>query len=240
MEGRRPNLRLLEYHGLVFSDRVVEPLSTTQQKTAGWTEFLRDADGPVYSLWFGPAFSAAGLAHLGFFVEVRKEIGPGRIQIRGNDAAREFFRQLATMPEPEDLPNAVHRNEMMRGYGEYLGLAQVDEQSTLNDYVAEVLPLAEGNYWSLMGMSKALASQGGDRTLRLSETYLRKAMQLAEDDRGKEHRATEFFIEGRIALRKGDTGRAKALFHESLRIDQDLSNPARQALSSLPGSLPAP
>ena len=233
VEGRRPGLRLLEYHGLVFADRVVEPLSTTQQKTAGWAEFLRETEEPVYSLWFGPAFSAAGLAHLGFFVEVYREVGPGRIQIRANDAARELFRKLVTMPEPKDLPSAVHRNEMMRGYGEYLGLAQVDTRSALNDYAADVLPLAEGNYWSLMGMSKALASQGGDRPLRLAETYLQKAMQLAGDDRGKEHRATELFVEGRIAWRKGDTGRARTSYRESLRIDRDPSNPARQALEEL-------
>ena len=236
VEGRRPNLRLLEYHGLIFADRVVEPLSTTQQKTAGWAEFLRETEEPVYSLWFGPAFSAAGLAHLGFFVEVYREVGPGRIQIRANDAARELFRKLVTMPEPKDLPSAVHRNEMIRGYGEYLGLAQVDGQSALNDYAADVLPLAEGNYWSLMGMSKALASQGGDRLLRLAETYLQKAIQLAEDDRSKEHRATELFVEGRIMWRKGDTGRAEALFRESLRIDRDPSNPARQALEDMKSS----
>ena len=233
VEGRRPDLRLLEYHGLVFADRVVEPLSTTQQKTAGWAEFLRETEEPVYSLWFGPAFSAAGLAHLGFFVEVYREVGPGRIQIRANDAARELFRKLVTMPEPKDLPSAVHRNEMMRGYGEYLGLAQVDPRSALDDYAADVLPLAEGNYWSLMGMSKALAGQGGDRPLRLAETYLQKALQLAGDDRGKEQRATELFVEGRIAWRKGDTGRARTLYRESLRIDRDPSNPARQALKEL-------
>ncbi len=240
IEGRRPNLRLLEYHGLVFADRVVEPLSTTRQKTAGWAEFLGRADEPVYSLWFGPAFSAAGLAHLGFFVEVHREIGPGRIQIRANDAAREFFRKLAAMPAPKDLPSAVHRNEMMRGYGEYLGLAQVDERSALNEYVADVLPLAEGSYWSLMGMSKALVSQEGDRPLRLAETYFRKAMRLAGDDRGKEHRAAERFVEGRIAWRKGDAGRAKSLLRESLRIDRDPSNPAHEALERITRSSPGP
>ena len=236
VEGRRPDLRLLEYHGLVFADRVVEPLSTAQQKTAGWTGFLREAEGPVYSLWFGPAFSAAGLAHLGFFVEVHKAVGPGRIRIRANDAAREFFRKLATMPAPEDPPSAAHRNEMMRGYGEYLGLAQVDGQSALNDYVADVVSLAEGSYWSLMGMSKALVSQAGDRPLRLAEAYLQKAMGLAGDDRGKEHRATELFVEGRIARRKGDAGRARTLFRESLRIDRAPSNPAHQALEGMKSS----
>ena len=233
VEGQRPNLRLLEYHGLVFSDRIVHPLTTTKQKTAAWAEFLRNADQPVYSLWFGPAFSATGLAHLGFFVEVNKTVGAGRIQLKGNDKAKAYFEKLIAMPAPKDLPNAVHRNEMLRGYGEYLGLAQVDERSSMIDYIADVLPLAKSNYWSLMGMAKALASQGGDRPLELAETYLQKAVQLAGDDRNKDTRAKEYFVAGQIARRKGNGSRAMALFRESLRIDRAPSNPSHQALKAM-------
>ena len=233
VEGQRPNLRLLEYHGLVFSDRIVQPLTTTKQKTAAWAYFLRKADQPVYSLWFGPAFSATGLAHLGFFVEVNKTVGAGRIQLKGNDKAKAYFEKLIAMPAPKDLPNAVHRNEMLRGYGEYLGLAQVDERSSMIDYIADVLPLAKSNYWSLMGMAKALASQGGDRPLELAETYLQKAVQLAEDDRNKDTRAKEYFVAGQIARRKGNGNRAIALFRESLRIDRAPSNPSHQALKAM-------
>ncbi len=233
VEGRRPDLRLLEYHGVFFSDRVVEPLSAPEQKSAGWAEFLRETDRPVYSLWYGPAFSAAGLAHLGFFVEVYEKVGPGRIEIRANDAAKAYFKTLIAMPEPRDLSSAFHRNEMMRAYGEYLGLAQVDERSSMNDYVADVLPLAESNYWSLMGMSKSIVDQEGDRTLRMAEAWLRKAMDIAGDDRSKEARGTEFFVEGQVQRRKGNAGRAKALFLESLRLDRDPSNPAHHVLQKM-------
>ncbi len=230
VEGRRPDLRLLEYHGLFIDDRIVHPLWPKERKTAAWATFLRDTDEPVYSLWYGPAFSGAGLAHLGFFVGVYKEAGPGRVQIRANDTAKAYFRKLIAMPPPKDLPSAVHRNEMLRGYGEYLGLAQVDGASALSAYVADVLPLAERNYWSLIGMAKAMVEQPGDRTLRLAETYLHKALALAGDDRGKEHRAMELFVQGYIERRKGRTDRAKALFRESVRINKDPSNPAHKAL----------
>ena len=231
IEGRRPDLRLLEYHGLFLSDRVVAPLTTPEQKTVGWAKFLREADETVYSLWYGPAFSGAGLAHLGFFVEVHEGAGPGRIEIRGNDAARDWFRKLIAMPPPRDLPIAVHRNEMIRAYGEYLGLAQVDESSAMNRYAADVLPDAESNYWSLMGMAKALASQPGPRPLRLGEDYLRKALAIAGGDRGKEARATELFVEAQIAWQKGDSGRAESLYRESLRIDRSETNPAHEMLA---------
>ena len=236
VEGRRPDLRLLEYHGLFIDDRIVHPLWPKERKTAAWAAFLQDTDEPVYSLWYGPAFSGAGLAHLGFFVEVYKEAGPGRVQIRANDTAKAYFRKLIAMPPPKDLPSAVHRNEMLRGYGEYLGLAQVDGASALNAYVADVLPLAERNYWSLIGMAKAMVEQPGDRTLRLAETYLRKALALAGDDRGKEHRAMELFVQGYIERRKDDPDKAKALFRESVRINKDPSNPAHKVLER--GSTP--
>ena len=230
VEDRRPHLRLLEYHGLFIDDRIVHPLWPAERKTAAWAAFLQDTDEPVYSLWYGPAFSGAGLAHLGFFVEVYKDAGPGRVQIRANDTAKAYFRKLIAMPTPKDLPSAVHRNEMLRGYGEYLGLAQVDGASALNAYVADVLPLAERNYWSLIGMAKAMVEQPGNRTLRLAEAYLRKALEIAGADRGKEHLAMELFVEGYIERRKGRTDRAKALFHESVRINKEPSNPAHQAL----------
>ncbi len=236
VKGLRPNLRLLEYHGVYIADRVVRPLWPTGRKTAGWAEFLRNTDLPVYSLWYGPAFSGAGLAHLGFFVRVHEGAGPGRIEIRANDKAKAYFGKLIAMPTPRDPPSAIHRNEMLRAYGEYLGLAQADERSSMNSYVADVVSLAEGNYWSLMGMSKALATQPGDRSLRLAETYLRRALEMAGDDRGKENRATERFIEGQVALRRGDTGKARMLFRESLSIDRGADNHARQALERLDSS----
>ena len=236
VKGVRPNLRLLEYHGVYIDDRVVRPLWSTGRKTAGWAEFLRNTDLPVYSLWYGPAFSGMGLAHLGFFVRVHEGAGPGRIEIRANDKAKAYFAKLIAMPAPRDPPGAIHRNEMLRAYGEYLGLAQVDERSSMNGYVADVVPLAQGNYWSLMGMSKALATQPGDRSLRLAETYLRRALEMAGDDRGKEDRATERFVGGQIALRRGDTGKARMLFRESLSIDRGADNHARQALERLDSS----
>ena len=236
VKGVRPKLRLLEYHGVYLDDRVVRPLWPTRRKTAGWAEFLRNTDQPVYSLWYGPAFSGTGLAHLGFFVRVHAKAGPGRIEMRANDKAKAFFRKLIAMPAPGDLSSAVHRNEMLRAYGEYLGLAQVDERSAMNRYVADVAPLAAGNYWSLMGMSKALATQPGDRPLRLAESYLRQALELAGDDRGKESRATERFVEGQLALRRGEVDKARMLFRESLSIDRGADNHARQALERLNSS----
>ena len=233
VEGRRRDLRLLEYHGVFFEDRVTDPLSTPEQKTAVWSEFLREAEQPVYSLWFGPAFSAAGLAHIGFFVQVHEAVGPGRIEIRANDAARDYFRTLIAMPEPADMPGASHRNNLIRSYGEYLGLAQVNEESAMNAYAAEVLPLAESNYWSLMGMARAVVDQPGERPLRMAEDWLRKAGRLARDDRGMSARAAELYVTGWIERRNGDPAAARASFGESLRIDRSPDNPARGVLAAM-------
>ena len=235
VEGRRPNLRLLEYQGLLFSDRVVQPLDLPEQKSASWAGFLRDADQTVYSLRMGPAFLAAGIVHSGFFVESGGAAGarPGGVRVRAGDAAKAWFRELAEMPEPADPAIAVHRNELLSAYGWHLGLAQSNEQFA-NEHFADVLPLAEGNYWSLTGMAGVLASAGaGERALRLADEYLHEARRLAGGDRGKADRAREVFVEGEIARLRGDAGRARTLFRESLRLDRALSNPARESLEAL-------
>ena len=238
VEGRRSDLRLLEYQGLFFSDRVVDPLTPPERKRADWAEFLRDADQTVYSMRLDPAFAEAGLVHLGFFAAVSREAGPGGQQLQINDTARAWFTKLVTMPKPADQASAVLRNGLVSTYGWYLGVAQTNEQFA-NEHFADVLPLAQGNYWSLMGMAEALANPGGgERTLRLAEDYLQAALRLADDDRGKKDRAKELFVEGEIAGRKGDADRARTLFRESLRIDREPSNPAREALEGIQESAP--
>ena len=242
VEGRRPNLRLLEYQGLLFSDRVVQPRAAPEQKTADWGRFLRDTDQTVYSLRMGPAFLAAGIVHSGFFVESGGTAGAGSggVRVRADDTAKEWFRKLAAMPEPADPAIAVHRNELMAAYGWHLGLAQSDERFA-NEHFADVLPLAESNYWSLMGMAGVLASAGaGERALRQAEEYLHEARRLAGDDRGKKDRAREVFVEGEIARLRGDDDRAELLFRESLRLDRALSNPARESLEELDDRPSAP
>ena len=231
--GQRPDVRMLEAHGLLFNDRVVQPSWTQAQRDTVWTNFFRSTQRPSYFQWRGDTLSGVGQVHLGFLRRADKAIKPGNISIDLNDTAKAFFQQLIAMPKPADAWVAYHRNQMLETYGEFLGLAQASDHAVLNDYVKDILPLAESNYWSLMGMVGALAPQGSPRALRLAEAFLKKAKQVAGDDRSKAQRAVVFYLEGLIEQQKGKIGRARALFQASLKMSRAPSNQSYQALKAL-------
>ena len=63
--------------------------------------------------------------------------------------------------------------------------------------------------------------------------YLQKARRLAGDDRSKTQRAALLYLESRVAQQRGDAGRARALFRESVQIDRAVTNQAHRALREL-------
>ena len=233
VEGQRPDLRMLQAHGLFINDRVVHSAWTEQRQNQAWAKFLRDTDQPVYFLWYGPAFSAVGRVNLGFLSKTDKEVQPGRVLVGPNDLAKEYFKQLITMPQPTDAWFSSHRNQMLKTYGEYLGMVQAINRLGVSDYLKDILPLAENNYWSLMGMAEVLAQQDGDRSLQTAEDFLQQAKQISPDDLSKVQRASVFFVEALIERRKGNLQKAISLLRKSLRINRKRSNPAYLVLGEL-------
>ena len=233
VDGRRPDVRMLEAHGLLFNDRVVQPSWTQARRDAAWDEFFRDAERPSYFQWRGPALSGVGQMHLGFLRRADASVTPGSIGVELNDAAKEYFKKLIMMPEPEDAWIAYHRNQLLETYGEYLGLLQAGDYPRFNEYAEDVLPLAKRHYWSLMGMASALAPQNSDRSRRLTDDYLRKARQRSGDDRSKAQRASVFYLEGLLEQQKGNVNGAMASFRESLQINREPSNQAYRKLREL-------
>ena len=233
VEGQRPDLRVLQAHGLFINDRVVHPSWTEQRQNQAWAQFIRDTQRPVYFLWYSPAFSEVGRVNLGFLSKTDKNVQPDRVLVGPNDLAKEYFKQLMTMPQPTDAWFASHRDQMLKTYGEYLGMVQAIDQPGVRAYIKDVLPLAKGNYWSLMGMAHVLAQQEGDRSLIMAEDFLKQAKQISPEHLSKVQRAAVFFVEALIERRKGHLQRTITLLRESLRINRKPANPAYLVLGEL-------
>ena len=231
--GRRPDVRMLEAHGLLFSDRVVQPAWTQAQRDAAWADFFRTVERPGYFQWRGSTLSTVGQRHLGFLRRADPNVASGTIGIELDDTAKAYFKRLLAMPPPTDAWIASHRNHMLETYGEFLGLVQASDFPPFNGYIADVLPLAEDNYWALVGMAGALVPQNTGRARRLAGGSLQKARRLAGDDRSKTQRAALLYLEGRVAQQRGDAVRARALFRESVEIDRAVTNQAHRALREL-------
>ena len=149
--GRRPDVRMLEAHGLLFSDRVVQPSWTPAQRDAAWADFFRTVERSAYFQWRGSTLSAVGQRHLGFLRRADPNVAPGTIGIELDDTAKAYFKRLLAMPLPTDAWIAYHRNQMLETYGEFLGLAQASDFPPFDGYIAGVLPVGGGQ---LLGASR--------------------------------------------------------------------------------------
>ena len=240
VEGRRKDLRVLEAHGLLFNDRIAPPWLIGQyieKGHASWAKFIREAEQPVYFLATGrPLVPELGYRVLGFIDKFDATVPLNEARANPSDRAKEYFKKLIAMPKPHHIHSVRHRNNLIREYGKYLGYVLVMDHPEANKYIEDVLPLAESNYWSLIGMAYILVQQQGEKWLRAAEPYLRKARRLAGDDRSKMQRAHLFYLEGLVEQRKGNAGRARVLFLESLKIDRAETNKARQALQRVAAS----
>ena len=107
-----------------------------------------------------------GQWHLGFLRRADPNGVPGTIGIELHDTAEAYFKRLLAMPPPTEAWIASHRSRMLETSGEFLGLVQASDFPPFNGYIADVLPLAEDNYWALVGMAGALVPQNTGRALR--------------------------------------------------------------------------
>ena len=115
----------------------------------------------------GSTLSAVGQRHLGFLRRADPTVAPGTIGIELHDTAKASFERLLAMPPPTDAWIASHRNQLLETSGEFPGLVQASDFPRFNGYIADVLPLAEDNYWALVGMAGALVPQNTGRGLTL-------------------------------------------------------------------------
>lgn len=222
VEGQRPDLRVLAYNGVFFNDRIIQPYWDDRQRQVAWSRFFRETERPVYYL--GSVPGEKGYLNLGFVNKFTDTVPAGSAMVVENDRAKEYFKNLATMPPPEDDWIAVQRNAQAELYGRYLGGVLATNHPRLNKYIEDILPLAESNYWTLINMCNALLGKEDPSYLQTLSSYVHKAKQLAGNDRSKTQRATAIYLEGLIEQRKGNIGKAKALFRDVLTIDRFFAN----------------
>ena len=113
----------------------------------------------------------------------------------------------------------------------YLGYAIAIPE--MENYIKDVLPLAENNYWSLIGMAGSLVNQSNSKYVTIAEKYLKKAKPLGSEHRSKYDKALELYLEGFIANKKGNSSKARNLFRKSIKISSKKDNPAYKALKEL-------
>ncbi len=231
VEGLRPDIRILEHRGLVFSDRLYHYSVPRNERKAILARFLRSTQRSIYFLSV-EHFTNQGTSNAGFLNKVDRDIQDNTLVIEFNPEAKAYFKKLSTMPDTQDAWITIARNEMLNAYGRYIGFIQLSNRSEGNEFIKDIIKLAENHYSSLMGMIHTYIHHGGDRLIVEIERLFHKAMKVSKDDRDKQHYANEYYVNAIIHKAKGDVLEAVNLLEQSIEINQS-SNPAYSELKKL-------
>ena len=233
VEGKRPDIRLLNSRGLLLNDRIVHPLWSQTKKNEAWNEFLSNTRRPVYFSSANP-FTHFGHNHYGYIKQADHDLKSSAIRVVENSLSKGFFKRLIATPDSGDRWVDYRRNILLHTYGSYVGLMLLFRNFELSDYIAEIMPLVENNYWSLFGMINTIFRNSGDQHLSFIVDRLQKVKQLAKDDRNKRELASLYYMDGFVHQKQGRTEQAREWYQKSAGIYKVPGNPANAALKNLP------
>ena len=231
--GWRKDVTVYENLGLLFGNRHINPGYDIRSKERYWIDYFQQEERPLYFLAGAGPRGFRGLAYLGFLEKIDPHAATGQVVIVPNDKARDYFKELVMLPRSRDRWVNIGRNEMLKTYGRYLGLASMiggSNRQWWQNYIAESLVLAETNYWSLLGMLKVMMKHN---KLERAIQYMDKAKLLSSADRARSQEADLLYTEGVLAQRTGDTARARELYKQAIVINRRPKNPAFGALKGL-------
>lgn len=235
VEGRRPDLTLFSAQGLVYGNRLFSWRLPSQQRQAALRQFVIDTDRPVFYTTGEEEFPhGLGIRHHGFAREVARDGQPDILELRVHPGAQGYFEELLNM-RPADTWERFRRNKLLFVYGEYLGYVALGANPELTERVRGSMQLADGSFFSLMGMAEVLLEHGNATHLAQVEDWLLKAEGRQEEIMSKERRARFLYLQGYCAFRLGRTQQAMALFEASRSAYPHPENAAIIALRQLGG-----
>ena len=229
IEGKRPDMRLLEHDGFVLNDRIVHQSWSWEQRKQAWDEFIRATSRPVYYSVFGRDFPNTSIEHYGFVKKVTTDTQPG-IWFKPSEVSKQAFRQIVSLPATKDSWVRFHSNQMTYIYGFYLGKALTVNNPELNAHIKDIIPLAEENYSALISMATSLLQTDTPENINTADNYIQKFKQLPDVELTKIRQAFALFLEGYIAEKKNNISEAITLFKASIAIHKGTDNQAHKAL----------
>ena len=231
VEGLRSDIRVLEHRGLVFSDRLYFYSVKRNKRQDILYKFLKNTQRPIYYLSV-EHFTKQGVINAGFLHKVDKNIKNNTLTIEFNQKQKKYFKHLTTMPETQDAWITMARNEMINAYGRYIGFIKLSNKHEGNEFIKDIIPLAERHYSSLMGIIHTYINHGGETHTAEIERLFDKALEVSKDDRDKQHYGNEHYVNAIIHQAKGDLSQAILLLEKSIKVNQ-VNNPAYALLKKI-------
>ena len=240
--GQRPDLRLVEVHGLIFPDNLYGPVTDTPVgvQQSALRQFLEKTERPVFHTYrTNEVDHGRTVGDYGFLREVldgdAPEAGDEReasIELRPHEAAEAYFVGLVEQ-EYHHGWELVARSHQIIDYSQYLGYVLLSGSPELIERTAPLRELAEQDYYGLNGMASVLARLGDPDQLEQTVAWLETAETLRDDALTKQAEAELYNNMGTALWRQGQTDEAIALFERSRGVMAHPDNPGVQYLEQL-------
>ncbi len=236
VEGRRPDVRHVEMHGIAFPGNLYPniPRTTLEMQKQTLRAFISETERPVFHSYRSHKVTHGRIVRdYGFLREVLEGMDEGdTIQLRPTEAAEGYFSSLFE----EVYHNGwelVSRNHRVIDYAQYLGFALLSGIPELVERTAPHRELAEQDYYGLNGMASVLAKFGNEEQLEQAMAMLEVAETLRDAAVTKQGESTLYNNMGMVRWRQGYSNEAVAFFERSRDIMPHPDNPAVHHLEQL-------
>ena len=233
VDERRPDVALYSLQGLVFGNRLFDPLASTEEKQRALDRFVATADNPVFLL---PDFDVSpadrGFGHHGFVLEVLGAGTAGTVDLTRDERGERYFLELLDR-RPADRWERSRRSGLLSRYGNYLGLVVLSGSPLLLEPMAGLLERAGDCYPCLLGMAAALLDNDAAGHADRIAAWLERAEALHDQALSKQESARVYFEQGRLAELTGDADTAAARYRLAWAVYPHPDVDAGPALSRL-------
>ncbi len=218
VDEHRPDVSIYSLQGLVFDNRLFDPLTSTEERQRALDRFVAAAEGPVFLLPDADLHpTGRGLGHHGFLFEVLGEGTAGTVDLTLDERGKRHFLELLDR-RPVDRWEAARRNGFLSHYGNYLGLVVFSGSPLLLEPMAGLFERAEDCYPCLLGMAGSLLNNDAAAHADRIAGWLARAEALRGQALSKQESVKVFFEQGRLAELTGDADTAVARYRQAHAI----------------------
>ena len=230
VEQRRPDVALLSLPGLVFGNRLYDPLLPESRKQDVLRRYVAETDRPVFYIADDDTFPhGRGVRHHGFVKEILKAGTPGALELAFPPAATRYFEALLPR-RPDDGWERFLRLTLLHNYGQFLGYVVLSGNAALMERTQRLRTLAERDFSGLIGMAEVLLKYGGSAYWPQIGTWLGNAEPLLDASFERWRRARFYHLKGVLLGRQGRIDPALRAFRRSYAIHPHADNPSISAL----------
>ncbi len=237
VEGRRPDVRLLNLLGLVYSNRLYSPFLEPSSMQAALSEYIDATGRPVFFplLVDRERFPSKHKGRSsGFLVRLldRNDSEDSGLVVVRNASHEAYFLHLIGA-QYRDRWQQIARSRLLDQYCHYLGYVRLTYNPEILEPMQHLFDQVERSYICLISMAEVLLDGGEPDAWGTVQHWLRKAGTLQHEATTKRGLAKLYSLKGKLAELQGQPDAAMRSYRQARSVHPHPDNPAIASINQL-------